>query len=264
MKGILLQDKTKFKSSENPKISAIIPVYNSKKYIGRSIKSIQNQNILNLEIILVNDCSKDETLSFIENIQIEDPRIKIINNKKNMGVLYSRSIGALSSKGEYIFPLDNDDMFLNNDIFETISKIADKGNFDIVQFRGILSLLGTRNILDNPIKNISFSSKKVNNLVLFQPNLSNYSLIPGRVMGNYDVRDAYLWGKCIRTKIYKKTLNKLGEEKYSRYMIAHEDVLMVYALFNTAESYKYVGKYGIFRISRYSSSFLELNLLIFF
>ena len=213
MRGILIQDKDKFKSSENSKISVVIPVYNSQEFIDRSIKSIQNQNILNLEIILVNDYSKDETLPFIENKQIEDPRIKIINNKKNMGILYSRSIGALSSKGEYIFPLDHDDMFLNNDIFETISKIADKGNFDIVQFRCVLSLLGRSNILDNPIKNIPFSSKKVNNLVLFQPELSNYSLIPGSGMGNYDVRDAYLWGKCIRTKTYKKTLNKLGEEK---------------------------------------------------
>ena len=264
MRGILIQDKDKFKSSENPKISVVIPVYNSQEFIDRSIKSIQNQNILNLEIILVNDYSKDETLPFIENKQIEDPRIKIINNKKNMGILYSRSIGALSSKGEYIFPLDHDDMFLNNDIFETISKIADKGNFDIVQFRGVLSLLGRSNILDNPIKNIPFSSKKVNNLVLFQPELSNYSLIPGSGMGNYDVRDAYLWGKCIRTKTYKKTLNKLGEEKYSRYMLAHEDILMVYALFNIAESYKYVGKYGIFRISREKSSFFRTKPLDFF
>ena len=59
---------------------------------------------------MVNDFSTDETLSMVEEFQKEDPRIKIINNQKNMGILYSRSIGALSAKGEYIFPLDNDDM----------------------------------------------------------------------------------------------------------------------------------------------------------
>ena len=99
IKGILINDKNNFILSENPKISAIIPVYNSKNFISRAIKSIQNQNILNIEIILVNDFSTDDTLSEIEKIQKEDPRIKIINNKKNMGILYSRSIGALSAKG---------------------------------------------------------------------------------------------------------------------------------------------------------------------
>jgi len=54
-----------------------------------------------------------------------------------MGSLYSRSIGALISNGEYIFPLDNDDMFFSEDIFDFILKIARESNLDIVGFRGI-------------------------------------------------------------------------------------------------------------------------------
>ena len=83
-KGILINDKKQFKSSENPKVTAIIPVYNSQYFITRAIKSIQNQNLLDLEIILVNDFSTDRSLNIIEEIKKEDPRIKIINNKKNM------------------------------------------------------------------------------------------------------------------------------------------------------------------------------------
>ena len=83
------------------RVSTIIPLYNCEKTIQRAIKSIQNQNITDLEIILVNDNSIDDTLSIIEKIQKDDSRIKVINNRKNMGTLYSRSIGGLSAKGEY-------------------------------------------------------------------------------------------------------------------------------------------------------------------
>ena len=253
MKGILIQDKNKFVSTENPKVSAVIPIYNSKRFISRAIKSIQNQNLLNLEIVLVNDFSTDDTLSYVEEIQKDDSRIKIIKNKKNMGILYSRSIGALSSKGKYIFPLDNDDMFLDKDVFETITSIADKGNFDLVEFKGVFSLQGGSNLLNNRIQDTYFSGHKLN-LVMFQPELGNYPVRPGNQMGKYVVHDVFLWTKCIRTKIYQKGLNKLGEERYSRHMLLHEDLVATCILFNTAESYKFVGKYGVFHIQRPGSA----------
>ena len=104
--------------NDSPKIIVVIPCYNSEKYIKHTIRSVQNQNMKNFEIIVINDNSKDNSLNIIESLQKEDKRIKILNNNKNMGTLYSRSIGALNSKGEYIFPLDNDDMFSSEDIFE--------------------------------------------------------------------------------------------------------------------------------------------------
>ena len=88
---------------------------------------------------MVNDFSKDDTLSIVEQLQKVDARIKIINNQKNMGTLYSRSIGALSAKGKYIFNLDNDDMFLDKDVYWTITNFADKYDFDIIGFKAIYS-----------------------------------------------------------------------------------------------------------------------------
>ncbi len=113
----------------NPKISVVIPLFNCEKYILRAIKSIQLQNLSNFEIILIDDKSEDNTLNLLSIIQNEDQRIKIIRNQKNMGILYTRSIGVLMSKGKYLFNLDNDDLFMNNDIFDTITKLSDKGNF---------------------------------------------------------------------------------------------------------------------------------------
>ena len=255
LKNQLIQDKTKFNqiSLEKPKVSAVIPVYNSKNSISRCIRSIQNQDLLNLEIILVNDFSTDDTLKYIQTYQKEDPRIKIINNKKNMGILYSRSIGALSAKGDYIFPIDNDDLFLDKDVFSIISNVAIKGKFDIVEFKGINTFQYGSSISRN-IKDIGYSNHK-KNLALKQPELGDYPIKSTDKLGNYNLIDVYLWNKCISTKIYQKALNRLGEERYSRFMLAHEDVLIIFALFNTAESFKFIGKYGIYHISHEGSAF---------
>ena len=90
------------KLNNKPFISVIIPVYNCKNTISAAIKSVQNQNFTDFEIILIDDFSSDNTSYIIKSIKERDSRIKIFKNKKNMGSLYSRSIGALSCKGDYI------------------------------------------------------------------------------------------------------------------------------------------------------------------
>jgi len=144
-------------------------------------------------------------------------------------------------------------MFLDKDVFETITNIAESGSFDIVQFKGIESLIGFSDILRNQIKDVRFSNKKLN-LVMHQPELGNYPVRPSQNLNGYYIYNAYIWGKCIKTEMYHKAVNNLGEEKYSRFILAHEDDIMIYILFHTIESYKFVGKYGIFRIDRMKSS----------
>ena len=139
-RGIIIKNRTIF-SPKNLIASAIIPIFNSEKTIKRATISIQNQNIENLEIILVNDFSNDNTSSVIEDLKKEDNRIKIINNQKRMGTLYSRCIGVLLSKGEHIFHLDSDDMFLDKDIFLTMINIILLGNFDFISFNVIIIIL---------------------------------------------------------------------------------------------------------------------------
>ena len=252
MEDKLFHNKTKFKSMENPKASVVIPIYNCEKFIHRAIRSIQNQNTFDFEIILVNDFSIDNTSFVLEEYQKEDPRIKIINNRKNMGTLYSRSIGSLISKGKYIFPLDNDDMLLDKDVIEVITNIADFKNVDIVEFKGI-SIPHSNNILKGKISETAFSAHELN-VIMKQPELSDYPLSPGSRKGELIFKDVYLWRKCINSEIYKKVLSIIGEEKYTRYMIGHEDVVINFSLFNTINTFLYVGKYGILRIYRKDSA----------
>jgi cellulose synthase/poly-beta-1,6-N-acetylglucosamine synthase-like glycosyltransferase len=120
-----------FKISKKPKISVIIPIYNSQKTIKKAISSIQNQNMIDIEIILINDFSTDNSSQIIKEIHKIDPRLLIINNHKNMGILYSRCIGVLKSRGDYILNLDHDDMFFDEDVFDKLYQSTEKGKYFI-------------------------------------------------------------------------------------------------------------------------------------
>ena len=132
-----LFQKKNYQQVIKPLISVIIPVYNCEETISYSINSIQNQILSEIEIILINDFSKDNSTKIIESFMEKDKRIILINNNKNMGTLYSRCIGALVSKGNYIFALDNDDMFFNDNVFDYVYKKAIEENFDIIGFKTI-------------------------------------------------------------------------------------------------------------------------------
>ena len=235
----------------NPKISVVIPLYNCQKFILRAIKSIQLQNVSNFEIVLIDDCSKDNTYKIVNNIQKEDNRIRILKNRINKGILYTRSIGVLLSKGKYLFNLDNDDLFMNNDIFYTITQINEEGNFDIVEFKAISNKNINRNILNSRLRDAKFTHPE--QFILFQPELGLYPIPIGNKPGSYGLRDIFLWGKCIKTEIYQKALNKLGPPRYSRLMIRYEDIVTNYMIFNTAKSFIYVKKYGLYHIVRSGS-----------
>lgn len=190
----------------SPILSVIIPVFNCEKTILFSITSIQNQNMTEYEIILINDFSEDKTYKIIQLFQANDKRVKIINNKKNMGTLYSRCIGTLISKGEYIFPLDNDDMIFGDDIFDYIFKRAKEYNYDIVGFKSVKA----RNYNEN-IRNMKdlFYYTNPNNLIIHQPELSTWIL---SINGKFSPHDVTLWGKLIRSKIYIQAINLLGKK----------------------------------------------------
>ena len=240
LKGQLINNQT-FQVSNNPKITMIIPVYKTGDFIKYVVRSIQNQNILNIEIILINDFSNDNnyTLNIIEKIQEEDPRIILINNKKNMGILYSRSIGALQSKGEYIMTLDHDDFILDEDVFDTSYKAAKNGDFDIISFLSI-------NAKEyNPQKKdvIPSDIKIPHNHIVLQPELSIYTFFENDKFHWFDYT---IWGKLYKNSIYKKAVNFLTYERYSVYVAYNEDFIGVFAICNVAESYKFIRKYGVF------------------
>ena len=90
-------------------VSVIIPVYNGEKYIERCLRSIQDQSMRSLEIIVVNDGSTDHSAKIVEQMSKADPRIILCEHPKNMGLFQARLTGVNASHGEYIAFVDADD-----------------------------------------------------------------------------------------------------------------------------------------------------------
>lgn len=113
------------------KVSVIVPIYNAEVFLPSTIKSIQKQTYSNLEIILVNDCSPDNSLLICQQFAAEDPRIKIVNKPVNEGEDLARFSGIEVATGDYLTFLDADDQFTEKAV-ETLMKYADEYNVDIV------------------------------------------------------------------------------------------------------------------------------------
>lgn len=93
----------------NKKVSIILPTKNGAKNIGKSISSVLNQTYKNIELIIVNDGSTDNTQEIISQCQNNDQRIICINNQVNIGIQKSLNIGIENSTGDYIARIDDDD-----------------------------------------------------------------------------------------------------------------------------------------------------------
>lgn len=227
------ESKEDFDNKVSINATVIIPVHNCEKTINYSILSIQQQNLTNLEIILVNDYSTDKSLNIIEYLMKNDTRIRLINNKQNYGTLYSRSIGALSAKGSYIFSLDNDDRFYGKDSLYYIYNKAKEGDYDIINFKSIYS----RN------KKIPIKIKNNNKFsIIRQPKLS---IFPISRNGKFFPNSFFIWDKCIKTDIYKKAVQMLGNDIYNYNISYNEDIIIVFIIFSISKSMKIINKHGI-------------------
>ncbi len=95
-----------------PKISVIIPVYNSDSYLGEALDSVINQSFSSFEIICVDDCSTDNSLSILKAYEIKDERIKVYSNHSNLGISQSlnKAISLVDKNVTYIARMDSDDI----------------------------------------------------------------------------------------------------------------------------------------------------------
>ena len=92
-----------------PKISVIVPVYNSEKYLEQCIESILNQTFEEFECLLVDDCSTDTSLEICNIFKNKDSRIEVYHKERNEGTGQARGTGVFHAEGEYIIFADNDD-----------------------------------------------------------------------------------------------------------------------------------------------------------
>jgi glycosyltransferase involved in cell wall biosynthesis len=115
-----------------PKVSVIVPVYNTGLYLRRCLDSVINQTLREIEIICINDCSTDNSLGIMEEYEGKDQRIKLIDFDQNKGVSAARNAGINAAGGEYIGFVDSDD-WIDLGFYEILFNLAKKNNVDIAK-----------------------------------------------------------------------------------------------------------------------------------
>lgn len=114
-----------------PKISIIVPVYNAAKYLHRCLDSLVNQTLSDLEILLFDDCSTDNSVAVIQEYQARFGQVKLIENTTNKGAGYNRNEGIRLAQGKYLLFVDADDWIVPN-ACESLYRLADTYQLQIL------------------------------------------------------------------------------------------------------------------------------------
>lgn len=119
-------------NSSSLKVSVIIPVYNAEGMVRQCVKSVTNQVYKNVEIILINDGSTDNSLQICREIAKTNSGVKVVS-QTNRGLPAARNAGIKKANGDYILFLDADDT-LSNDSIKTLAKIAQQHQYDVIRY----------------------------------------------------------------------------------------------------------------------------------
>ena len=249
----ILIDKTKYPLLKSPKISVIIPLYNAVNYLYYALRSIQNQKMKDIEIILIDDCSKDDTLIMVNQLMEEDPRIRLIKNEKNRKILYSKSMGALNANGKYILQLDQDDLFIRDDLFDILYNEAEKNNLDLTQIRDIFVknlYLKQKTRVNIPGRHLIYLCKSY-----FKPISSHYKTNSDIKKNLFtDGRTFPLWGLLIKTDIYKKAIYYLWPVIMTYEFTFYEDFIVSSIIVVLSKRYKFLNHFALVHLEHKNSA----------
>lgn len=185
------------------RFSIIIPAFNVEKYITTALESVFNQTYTNYEVIVIDDCSTDNTVQELEQYK---GKIKLIKNNENLASGGARNNGLDNSSGEYIIFLDADDHLYDENVLEKLNNLIGNSNTDIVYM------------------GFKFGGNR-NELVLPTPETCTKLYKAGA--------DIYpnVWSKCWRREFLNDNHIRFVEKRY------YEDVLFVYTAVMKSESY---------------------------
>jgi hypothetical protein len=229
MNGTLYNPNEILKKSENPKISIVITIYNGEGFLKTALLSIQNQDFKDIEIIIIDDYSKDNSVNLIKELMIKDPRIILYQNEENKGQLYTKSRGVLQAKGKYVMLLDVDDIYAQKDAFSTLYQEAEKNNLDILGFAILYSKIHIQK--DNILNYIKTD-------IIYKPNIRNrmYSC------NSHDCKRVGGLTSCyiFRTELFVDIIKQIDDKYRNVKMKFHEDYLMFFLLTRKARNLRQI------------------------
>ncbi len=221
-------------------ITVIIPVYNAEKYIAECLESLINQTYKNLEIIVINDGSKDNSGTICDQYKEKDSRIQVIH-KENGGVSLARNSGLEIAKGKYIAFVDGDD-YLDKEYFEKMLKILKEKQVDIV-------LCGFNRVYDNNIEKVTKGKSLIMNKEEFLTDILN-------VQGGAGIVHSKLWKKEVIQGINFDKNIKIGEDSFFCIQ-AVKNVNNVYVLDEALYNYRFNNESAV---RKYKKDFPDLCL----
>lgn len=197
------------------KLSVIIPNFNTEQFISRCIESIINQSYKNLEVIIVDDCSTDNSLSIINEYASKYNNIKLIVNENNTGAGYSRNRGISVSTGSYIGFVDSDD-WVDTNFYTVLMNRAITEQSDI-------ALGGVKTELNNNI------SSKIRYNFPYENTISAQMAVT--LLTKCCNQDAFI-SPMVTNKIYKKTFLEKYKLEFLDNSYNEDDVFSLFALAN--------------------------------
>lgn len=226
-----------------PKVTIIMPVYNLEKYLVRSIDSVLNQTYKNIELIVVNDGSTDDSQKIINSYIAKNNNIFCFNCK-NSGVFKARLYGVSKAKGEYICFIDGDD-YMDPEMIDVLVKNA-------YAYKADISHCGYKMVFPDGRIDEYYGTNKI----VVQDNLKGViDLLQGEFI------EPGVWNKLYKIELF----GKLQENSLDFSIKINEDLLMNYFLFKSANCSVYQDKtlyYYILRQNSATTSQINLNKLL--
>lgn len=228
--------------NESPKISVVVPVYNTEKYLRTCLDSLVNQNFKDIEIICVNDGSTDKSLEILNEYAKKDSRIKVID-QENQGVSEARNTGIREAGAKYISFVDSDD-YVDPKIYEIGYELISSNDADVYVMREERFFNTSVPVKENP-----YNKSKV----FVYGDGKNTIGFPKKT---YGLRFGVVWDK-----IYRKSLITDNDFKFEKDVYFGEDTIFNWILFTRVK--KVVNdenKLYFYRDSRPGSIMTTLNI----
>ena len=225
-----------------PLISIILPSYNKYDEILKTVRSIQNQSFKNIEIIIVDDGSTDQSKEIYEYLLLTDSRIRVFYHLKNMGVWRTRLDGFLYSNGKYIIHLDVGDFLSNNMILEISYNLIQKYNLDSIRFSFKATEYDNSNIWNNYFKRKD--TKIVSGPKPYDTLLYDYGTI---------------WNRLIKANVMTKSLDLVDSYILNAYKNLWEDRWWNVLANYESKNYLMINKIGYLYIKNKGEGHLKLQ-----
>lgn len=203
---------------QKPKISFVVPVYKSEKYIRRCLDSLVRQSLEDIQIVCVNDGSPDNSLSILKEYEAKYSNIKVIS-KENGGVWYARLDGVRAADGEYIGFLDADD-YVEKDFAKLMYESVSKNQSDI-------AVCGFKRIDENTRKVLSQEMKYASSRIIYMDKN------PEEIISI----NTALWNKIYKADVLKATFNVKSPPRIL------EDAMFISLVYINAHKISFVDEY---------------------